>query len=249
MLRIRLEMAGLTILKHMHDLSNEVLCERWIENPYYQLFCGEEFFQHALVFDRSSMTRWRQRMGEESDDDSTAVTIRGTSAISACPSCGAVSDRVHSRYPRRLADLPIAGRRVVLVLQARRFRCGAVRCARRIFTERFDDNILKPWARRTARLDQIIHCLALALGGRPAASFAHRLSMPVSNDTLLRAVRRRGRPPNDQRRYPLPRRVAQNQTIQNPHDCPRKSSLESDLLSKGNPEKSTGPRRQSILWT
>ena len=58
-------MAGLAILKHMHDLSDEVLCERWIENPYYQLFCGEEFFQHALVFDRSSLTRWRQRMGEE----------------------------------------------------------------------------------------------------------------------------------------------------------------------------------------
>ena len=65
MLRIRLEMAGLAILKHMHNLSDEVLCERWIENPYYQLFCGEEFFQHALAFDRSSMTRWRQRMGEE----------------------------------------------------------------------------------------------------------------------------------------------------------------------------------------
>ena len=58
-------MAGLAILKHMHDLSDEALCERWIENPYYQLFCGEEFFQHKLPFDRSSMTRWRQRMGEE----------------------------------------------------------------------------------------------------------------------------------------------------------------------------------------
>jgi IS5 family transposase len=55
----------LTILKHMHDLSDEVLCERWVENPYYQLFCGEEFFQHRLVFDRSSLTRWRQRTGED----------------------------------------------------------------------------------------------------------------------------------------------------------------------------------------
>jgi IS5 family transposase len=36
-----------------------------VENPYFQYFCGEEFFQHALVFDRSSLTRWRQRMGEE----------------------------------------------------------------------------------------------------------------------------------------------------------------------------------------
>jgi IS5 family transposase len=58
-------MAGLAILKHMHDLSDEALCERWVENPYYQLFCGEEFFQHRLVFDRSSLTRWRQRMGED----------------------------------------------------------------------------------------------------------------------------------------------------------------------------------------
>jgi len=58
-------MAGLAILKYTHDLSDEVLCERWVENPYYQFFCGEEFFQHRLVFDRSSLTRWRQRMGEE----------------------------------------------------------------------------------------------------------------------------------------------------------------------------------------
>src|SRR5258707_6300531 len=58
-------MAGLAILKHTYDLSDEVLCERWVETPYYQFFCGEEFFQHRLVFDRSSLTRWRQRMGEE----------------------------------------------------------------------------------------------------------------------------------------------------------------------------------------
>ena len=58
-------MAGLSILKHTHDLSDEDLCARWIENPYFQLFCGEEFFRHRLPFDRSSLTRWRQRMGEE----------------------------------------------------------------------------------------------------------------------------------------------------------------------------------------
>ena len=57
-------MAGLALLKHMYDLSDEVLCDRWIENPYFQFFCGEEFFQHRLPFDRSSLTRWRQRMGD-----------------------------------------------------------------------------------------------------------------------------------------------------------------------------------------
>ena len=58
-------MAGLSILKAMHDLSDEALCDRWVENPYFQFFCGEEFFRHKLPFDRSSITRWRQRMGEE----------------------------------------------------------------------------------------------------------------------------------------------------------------------------------------
>jgi len=58
-------MAGLAILKHMHNLSDESLCDRWLENPYYQYFCGEEFFRHKLPFDRSSITRWRQRMGED----------------------------------------------------------------------------------------------------------------------------------------------------------------------------------------
>ena len=41
-------MAGLAILKHTFDLSDEVVCARWVENPYYQYFCGEEFFQHTL---------------------------------------------------------------------------------------------------------------------------------------------------------------------------------------------------------
>lgn len=58
-------MAGLAILKFTFDLSDEELCARWVENPYFQFFCGEEFFIHELPFDRSSMTRWRQRMGEE----------------------------------------------------------------------------------------------------------------------------------------------------------------------------------------
>src|SRR5947209_10136297 len=57
--------AGLFILKHMHDLSDEVLCARWIENPYFQFFCGELSFCHEAPFDRSSLTRWRQRLGEE----------------------------------------------------------------------------------------------------------------------------------------------------------------------------------------
>ncbi|MGX7745901.1 IS5 family transposase [Rhodopseudomonas parapalustris] len=57
--------AGLLILKHMHDLSDEALCARWVENPYFQFFCGEVVFRHDLPFDRSSLSRWRKRLGDE----------------------------------------------------------------------------------------------------------------------------------------------------------------------------------------
>jgi IS5 family transposase len=57
--------AGPVILKHMHDLSDEALCDRWVENPYFQYFYGEMVFRHAAPLDRSSLTCWRQRLGEE----------------------------------------------------------------------------------------------------------------------------------------------------------------------------------------
>jgi hypothetical protein len=78
------------------------------------------------------------------------------------------------------------------VVIARRFRCDAVLCERRIFAERFGADVLAPSSRRTGRLDCIVHHLGLALGGRPAANFARRLMLPVSNDTLLRVAKPQG---------------------------------------------------------
>lgn len=68
-------MAGLHLLKHMKGLSDEQVCAAWLENPYFQSFCGEITFQHELPFDRSSMTRWRQRIGAEALEVLLAETI------------------------------------------------------------------------------------------------------------------------------------------------------------------------------
>ena len=129
------------------------------------------------------------------DGQTIAVTARGSSGTATCPLCASVSRRVHSRYVRQVSDLPCAGRGVRLRLIARRFRCEQPLCRQRIFVERFDEGIVPMRSRRTARLDGIVHCLGLALGGRPGASFARRLMLPVSNDTLLRTVRRHSRRP------------------------------------------------------
>jgi hypothetical protein len=61
-------------------------------------------------------------------------------------------------------------------------------CRQKVFAERFGEDVLAPWARRTAQLNCLVHQLGLALGGRPAASFARRLMLYVSNDILLRVV-------------------------------------------------------------
>jgi transposase len=120
------------------------------------------------------------------------LEARAVAASGQCPDCGSPSARVHSHYQRRLADLPLSGRVMRILLTARRFRCVTPTCRRSIFTERFGDDVLAAHARRTARLEGLVHHLALALGGRPAAGLARLLMMPVSNDTLLRVVRRKG---------------------------------------------------------
>lgn len=116
------------------------------------------------------------------------LSVRSRSVSAACPSCGSFSAAVHSHYRRTMLDLPVSGRRLRLIVDARRFRCRTPGCPRQVFCERLPSSVA--WARRTARLDDLVRHLALALGGRPAARMATRLMAPVSNDTLLRVVRR-----------------------------------------------------------
>ncbi len=60
-------MLGMFMLKHTYALSDEQLWERWVHDPYFQYFTGEEFFQHELVHERSGMSHWRKRIGDRLD--------------------------------------------------------------------------------------------------------------------------------------------------------------------------------------
>jgi IS5 family transposase len=68
-------MVGLHLLKHMDGLSDEAVCARYLDSPYVQLFCGESYFQHRLPLDRSSMTRWRKRIGPERMEELLAESL------------------------------------------------------------------------------------------------------------------------------------------------------------------------------
>ena len=57
-------MIGLLLLKHIYGLSDEGVCERWVHDPYFQYFTGEEFFQHEFPHERSDLSHWRKRLGD-----------------------------------------------------------------------------------------------------------------------------------------------------------------------------------------
>jgi IS5 family transposase len=68
-------MVALHYLKYQHDLSDEDVVAHWVENPYWQHFSGERYFQHCLPIDASSMTRWRGRLGEAGAEQMLRATI------------------------------------------------------------------------------------------------------------------------------------------------------------------------------
>jgi IS5 family transposase len=72
-------MVGLNLLKHIYALSDDEVCARWVENPYFQYFCGEIFFQHCVPIERSGLSHFRGRI----DPDSFESILQESLAI-AC---------------------------------------------------------------------------------------------------------------------------------------------------------------------
>jgi transposase len=119
-----------------------------------------------------------------------AVEIWGRVAAetACCRSCGAVASRVHSRYRRRLDDVPVAGQPVVIHLTVRRFFCPAAGCSRQTFAEQVPDLTCR-YGRRTPVAKQMLEAIGLALGGRAGARLAVAAGIAAGRATLLRLVR------------------------------------------------------------
>ncbi|MFE6692242.1 ISL3 family transposase [Streptomyces sp. NPDC057743] len=124
----------------------------------------------------------------EVGDDIVTVAARACARDVVCPACGERSGRVHSRYERRLADSAVGGRRAVVKLQVRRFRCPAVSCSRTTFVEQVAGLTFR-YGRRSLRLHVILQAVALMLAGRAGARLVDVLSSKVSRSTLLRLIR------------------------------------------------------------
>lgn len=118
---------------------------------------------------------------------SVRVQASAVGRSAACPACGTVSDRVHSRYQRRLLDTAAGGREVVICLEVRRFFCLERSCEKGTFAEQVP-GLTSRHARRTPQADRMLTAVALALGGRAGARLSGRLAAGVSRMTLLRLI-------------------------------------------------------------
>jgi transposase len=108
-----------------------------------------------------------------------------------CPGCGARSGSHHSTHWRTLRDLSAQGAPVIVNARLGRWRCRN-RLDRRIFTERVP-GLASPFARRTARLAEIVRLLGHSAGGRPSERLMRRLEMPVSGTTILASLMKHAR--------------------------------------------------------
>lgn len=122
------------------------------------------------------------------ETDTVTVHVETSDCAAMCPDCGRESNRVHSRYSRRIVDLPSRGRQVVIQLSARRFRCPASDCRRQVFCERISE-LADAHARSSGPLTDSHREIGFALGGEAGARLAQKLAMPTSPDTLLRRVK------------------------------------------------------------
>ncbi|MEP3329805.1 transposase family protein, partial [Sedimentitalea sp.] len=106
-----------------------------------------------------------------------------------CPGCGSRSRRRHGWRRRRLQDFPAHGEVVIVDLRVCRWRCTSRQCRLVTFSDQAPA-VAGPLARRTSRVSLIVQHVGHAAGGRPAERLMHRLGIPVSDDTILRALKR-----------------------------------------------------------
>src|SRR5436309_5136757 len=111
-----------------------------------------------------------------------------------CPVCQQPSARIHSRYQRLVADLPCAGRNVILALTVRKFVCGTPTCPRKIFTERLP-GLVESYGRMTGRLIALLQAIGVVAGGQKGTRLAARSGIASTPSTLLRHLMQLPAPP------------------------------------------------------
>ena len=120
--------------------------------------------------------------------DIITIHIESASSDSVCPYCGAVSNKVHSRYGRKLQDLPIQGKKVILALSNKKFFCRNNECVHKTFAEQFE--FYEKSATTTKRLQEEVLRISLTQSSVSASKYLRNSVVNIGKSTICAMLKK-----------------------------------------------------------
>lgn len=121
-------------------------------------------------------------------DDTIYINTVSNRSEAICPFCGEVSTKVHSHYPKSFQDLPIQGKKVLIILNNRKMFCNNPMCSNKTFAEKFD--FISPKGKKTNRLENEIISLSLNLSSVTASKYLKRSIVNVGKSTICNLLKK-----------------------------------------------------------
>lgn len=122
-------------------------------------------------------------------EDTIYINVKSCKEEAHCPDCNTPSQRIHSRYQRSFQDLPISGKKTVIILNNRKFFCNNEDCGRRTFSEKF--NFIEDKAKKTKRLEDEIVNLSKNMSSISASKLLRENIATVGKSTVCNILKKR----------------------------------------------------------
>jgi transposase len=129
-----------------------------------------------------------QYIGHEVSETGIELYVEPATEQAQCPYCGTASTKVHSNYVRKLQDLPMQGKKVVIYLTNRKFFCGNEQCGHRTFAERLP--FYEPNATKTSRLQEEIMRIATTQSALAASKYLRQSVAQVGKSTICNMLKK-----------------------------------------------------------
>lgn len=124
----------------------------------------------------------------ESTSECIRIELNSTKKTQECPMCHELSTSKHCSYTRTVSDLPVVGKRLILIIYTHKFKCKNSECKVKVFCQQFDGFLTKN-QRKTGRLIKYLYDIAFANSGEGGSRICCKNNIPVSGDTLIRMVK------------------------------------------------------------
>ena len=122
------------------------------------------------------------------EGNNTFIIAESLKKYCKCPTCGTVSDKIHSKYTRKIFNGSLDGSSQEILLIARKFKCKEIFCNQEVFTERFD--FIDPYRRLPNNIIEIVKILGLSTSAEKVSKIMNKLGIKISHDTVLRILRK-----------------------------------------------------------